>query len=198
MALPRDIASETRPARDDILIIDGGCVTATDAVKLGGESLNVTIKQQLNGCMAETIVLALENRRENFSLGRYLAPEKVLEIGEIAERHGFFAYPLASYGERIDRQSVTNLKRYYHHDIYAGESADAALPASRLAFIDAVIAQTPAREDTLDRYHQYINPMMVDFLKLQRCDNVFRRAAAPSCMTMRARLSWTWWRATGA
>ncbi|HEJ9148286.1 TPA: aminotransferase class III-fold pyridoxal phosphate-dependent enzyme [Serratia marcescens] len=177
VALPRDIASETRPARDDILIIDGGCVTATDAVKLGGESLNVTIKQQLNGCMAETIVLALENRRENFSLGRYLAPEKVLEIGEIAERHGFFAYPLASYGERIDRQSVTNLKRYYHHDIYAGEPADAALPASRLAFIDAVISQTPAREDTLDRYHQYINPMMVDFLKLQRCDNVFRSAA---------------------
>ncbi|VEI18645.1 Putrescine aminotransferase [Serratia plymuthica] len=183
VALPRDIKADTRPNRDDILIIDGGCVTATDAVKLGGESLNVTIKQQMNGCMAETIVLSLENRRENFSLGRYLPPEKVLEIGEIAERHGFMAYPLASYGERIDRQSVINLKRYYHQDIYAGESDVAKQSEARLAFIDAIIAQDPAREDSLDRYRQFINPMMVDFLKLQHCDNVFRRAAGTQLYT---------------
>ncbi|HDJ1440436.1 Putrescine aminotransferase [Serratia rubidaea] len=183
VALPRDIQADTRPDRDDILIIDGGCVTASDAVKLGGESLNVTIKQQMNGCMAETIVLALENRRENFSLGRYLAPEKVLEIGEIAERHGFFAYPLASYGERIDRQTVSHLKRYYHHEIYAGERGEATQNSSRLAFVDAIIAQEPAREDTLDRYHQYVNPMMVDFLKLQHCDNVFRHAAGTQLFT---------------
>ncbi|AVJ19737.1 aminotransferase class III-fold pyridoxal phosphate-dependent enzyme [Serratia sp. JUb9] len=183
VALPRDIQADTRPERDDILIIDGGCVTASDAVKLGGESLNVTIKQQMNGCMAETIVLALENRRENFSLGRYLAPEKVLEIGEIAERHGFFAYPLASYGERIDRQSVSHLKRYYHHEIYAGERGEMSQTSSRLAFVDAIIAQEPAREDTLDRYHQFVNPMMVDFLKLQHCDNVFRHAAGTQLFT---------------
>ncbi|WJV63385.1 aminotransferase class III-fold pyridoxal phosphate-dependent enzyme [Pectobacteriaceae bacterium CE70] len=183
VALPRDINSDTRPDRDDILIIDGGCVTATDAVKLGGESLNVTIKQQLNGCMAETIVLALENRRENFSLGRYLALDNVLEIGELAEKHGFLVYPLASYGERIDRQRVINLKRYYHHDIYSDEPDTEQPPASQLAFIDAIIAQDPAREDTLDRYHQFINPMMVEFLKLQHCDNVFRRASGTQLFT---------------
>ncbi|MCG7560554.1 aminotransferase class III-fold pyridoxal phosphate-dependent enzyme [Pseudoalteromonas sp. McH1-42] len=173
VALPRDVNVEARPARDDILIIDGGCVTATDAVKLGGESLNVTIKQQLNGCMAETIVLALEQRRENYSLGRYLEPVKVLEIGELAEKHGFYAYPLASFGERIDRQHVTNLKRYYHQDIYAIDKGDTS---QRLTFIDNIIAQDPAKEDTLDRHHQFINPMMVEFLKQQRCDNVFRKA----------------------
>ncbi|SJN56362.1 Putrescine aminotransferase [Vibrio ruber DSM 16370] len=181
IALPRDVDTEVRPQREDILIIDGGCVTATDAVKLGGESLNVTIKQQLNGCMAETIVLALEGRREKFSLGRYLPPEKVLEIGEIAEKHGFYAYPLASFGERLERQQVTNLKRYYHHDIYDQTSDNTS--ATQLAFIDGLLNQNAEREDTLDRYRQYVNPMMVDFLRLQHCDNVFQRAAGTTLWT---------------
>ncbi|WP_462172843.1 prodigiosin MAP biosynthesis aminotransferase PigE [Pseudoalteromonas xiamenensis] len=180
VALPRDVNVNERPARDDILIIDGGCVTATDAVKLGGESLNVTIKQQLNGCMAETIVLALEGRAETFSLGRYLPPEQVLEIGELAEKHGFYAYPLASFGEKIDAQHVTNLKRYYHQDIYGQSNSE----TKTLEFIDAVIHASPSREDTLDRHHQFVNPMLVEFLKQQRCDHVFNQAHGTSLSTV--------------
>ncbi len=106
IALPRDVDAEKRPERQDILVIDGGCLSASSDVKFGGESLNMAIKQQLNGCLAETMILALENRAETFSIGRNLDPEKVLEIGEIAEKHGFYAYPLSSYGERIEKKNT--------------------------------------------------------------------------------------------
>lgn len=168
IALPRDIDAQYRPQRKDILVIDGGCVTASDQVKLGGESLNISIKQQLNGCMAETIVLSLEQRAETYSIGRNLPPEKVLEIGEIAERHGFYAYPLSSYGERIDKQNIKELQRYYRHRCASG--------MSRLAYVEQVMDEIPTRDDTLARHHQYINPLMVDFLKQQRSAHVFSHA----------------------
>ncbi|MCY4046048.1 MAG: aminotransferase class III-fold pyridoxal phosphate-dependent enzyme [Cellvibrionales bacterium] len=168
VALPRDINSEHKPARQDILVIDGGCVSASDQVKFGGESLNIAIKQQINGCLAETMILALENRAETFSIGRNLPPEKVLEIGAIAEKHGFYAYPFASYGERIEKQHILNFKRFFK------QNQNASNP---LEYVNHVIAEKPSRDDTLHRHHSYVNPMMVDFLKLQRCDYVFTQAS---------------------
>jgi fatty aldehyde-generating acyl-ACP reductase len=40
-------------------------------------------------CMAETMLLALEGRYENFTLGRDIPVEKVKEIERLAEKHGF-------------------------------------------------------------------------------------------------------------
>lgn len=167
IALPRDVNTETRPLRNDILVIDGGCVTASDDVKFGSETMRMVIKNQINGCLAETIVLALEGRAESFSLGRDLPPEKVLEIGEIAQRHGFHAYPLASYGEKVDKKQVLNLARFYRK--YAKSETS-------LEFVDAVINNTPTKDDTVHRYRSHINPYMADFLKLQRCDRVLTKA----------------------
>ena len=99
-ALPKD----TQPGwekRDDILVIDGGLVSASDAVSFGAMALGLDPKRNLNGCLAETILLALEKRAEPFSLGRELPVERVLEIGRIAERHGFYPRPLTSQGEAV-------------------------------------------------------------------------------------------------
>lgn len=173
IALPRDVDSQEKPERQDILVIDGGCVSASSDVKFGGESLNIAIKQQLNGCLAETMVLALENRAETYSIGRNLDVDKVIEIGAIAEKHGFYAYPFSSYGERIEKQHILNFSRYYHQPVL-GEQRP--LKETPLEYVNSVIHHNPTREDTLHRHHSYINPVMVDFLKLQRCDHVFTKA----------------------
>jgi predicted amino acid dehydrogenase len=39
--------------------------------------------------MAETMVLALEGRYENYSLGKEIQIDKVHEITKLARRHGF-------------------------------------------------------------------------------------------------------------
>lgn len=99
-ALPRDVMPYRRD-RDDILIIDGGLVSAGAELRFGGESMSLSPKKFLNGCLAETLVLSLEGRAEAFSIGRELPEDKVLEIGRLAEGHGLLATPMASYGERL-------------------------------------------------------------------------------------------------
>jgi predicted amino acid dehydrogenase len=39
--------------------------------------------------MAETMVLALEGRRESYSLGKDVQLERVHEIAQLARKHGF-------------------------------------------------------------------------------------------------------------
>ena len=45
-------------------------------------------KRQAYACLAETIVLALEGRFENFTVGRSIEWEKVREIYKLGIRHG--------------------------------------------------------------------------------------------------------------
>lgn len=87
-ALPRDVKPYHKD-RNDILIIDGGLVSASSALRFGAESMGLAPKKFLNGCLAETLILGLEGRAEAFSIGRELPEDKVLEIGRIAELHGF-------------------------------------------------------------------------------------------------------------
>jgi len=72
--------------RKDVLVIEGG------VVKVPGEvEFNFDFgfpPRMAYACMAETIILALEGRCENFSLGKKLDPDKVREIGRLAEKHG--------------------------------------------------------------------------------------------------------------
>lgn len=171
IALPRD-ASQPRTPRTDILVLDGGCVTASRETKLGGESMNMAIKQQINGCLAETMVLTLEERAESFSIGRELAPEKVLEIGEIAEGHGFSVSPLASFGERINVELINGLRRFH---CQPGETAIPGFTPADLAGSENYVGET-RRTQTVQRFRSYINPMLADFLQMQRCDKVFERA----------------------
>lgn len=171
IALPRDAERPATP-RTDVLVLDGGCVTASPATKLGGESMNFAIKQQINGCLAETMVLALEGRAECFSIGRELPPEKVLEIGKIAEHHGFQAFPLASFGERINIELINGLRRFHQqNDKTSVPGFTTADPAAQKSGSGEV-----RRTQTLQRFRSYINPMLADFLQMQRCDKVFVHA----------------------
>ncbi|WP_163833138.1 aminotransferase class III-fold pyridoxal phosphate-dependent enzyme [Spartinivicinus ruber] len=171
IALPRDV-KKPKQSRNDILLIDGGCVTASEQIKLGGESLHLGIKQQLNGCLAETMVLALEERAECFSIGRTLAPEKVLEIGKLAEQHGFTTLPLASYGQRISKETVYSLRRF--HQTHFADNSIGIKPFDNLTSFNST--QTDTHAATLHRFRSHINPMMADFLQMQHCDRVFEHA----------------------
>jgi acetylornithine/succinyldiaminopimelate/putrescine aminotransferase/predicted amino acid dehydrogenase len=168
VALPRDVSEQAAQQREDILVIDGGCVSASDQVRMGGESLNLAIKQQINACLAETMVLTLDQRAEVYSLGRALDTDKVLAIGETAERHGFRPSPLASYGRRLEPAYVAALRR--HHCNGRAPAPDAGAKANGQA------ALSQAHHLTALRFRRHINPFLADFLQTLRCDRVFARA----------------------
>lgn len=78
---PRD--AKTRP---DVLIVVSGEITLP-----GHPAIHVDLglpKPSVYACLAETVLLTLEERFESFSLSRMLTVEKVKEISAIGRQHG--------------------------------------------------------------------------------------------------------------
>jgi predicted amino acid dehydrogenase len=87
VARPRDVSRDVARMRPDVLVIEGGVVEPPGDVEF---HFNFGFPPRTSyACMAETMILALENRAENFSLGRDLTVDQVREIGALSRKHGF-------------------------------------------------------------------------------------------------------------
>lgn len=87
IALPPDVSPQVERDRSDVTVIKGGVVDIPGAVDFGFDFGLPPGKAY--ACMAETMVLALESRYENYSLGKQISVEKVHEIASLAHTHGF-------------------------------------------------------------------------------------------------------------
>ena len=85
VARPLDIPAEDVAKRPDVLVIESGEIQLPGDVHMKDIGLPRGIAY---ACLAETIVLALEGRFENFTLGRNIEWEKVREIYKLGLRHG--------------------------------------------------------------------------------------------------------------
>ncbi|MGH3611890.1 MAG: aminotransferase class III-fold pyridoxal phosphate-dependent enzyme [Pseudonocardia sp.] len=135
VALPRDVREGAR--RDDILVLDGGLVRAVDEVHIDPGVVPAP-RALINGCLAETIVLALDGGTRSFSLGRVLEPDAVQEMGALAARHGFPTAHPTSFGRPVDlavldrfrRRRPTTRDRFRRHvnpglhDLFAAHGLD--------------------------------------------------------------------------
>ncbi|WP_260614532.1 aminotransferase class III-fold pyridoxal phosphate-dependent enzyme, partial [Streptomyces sp. WAC02707] len=121
--------------------------------------------QQLNGCLGDTMVLALEGRAESFSLGRELPLERVRTIGRIAARHGFTPVPLASFGRPVADEEVLRLARHHH------PARSSAAPAPGVT--------GPTRR----RFRERINPPMARLFGAHGLDRVFTRGSGCTLTT---------------
>jgi len=161
-ALPRDVIPPDQ-ARSDILLIDGGLVSGDERVTLGSQWAGLSPRCQINGCLAETLILALENRAENFSLGRDLPSDKVLEIGRLAHQHGFSSLPMSSGGIALTRPDFERLSHYHR------------MPQTRRALTGIDAEPAALRPAVLDRFARHINPLLADFYRQHHIERVFSR-----------------------
>ena len=86
VARPLDLPAEEVAKRPDVLVIESGEVYLPGEVhmkQIGFDDHNVVY-----ACLAETIVLTLEGRFENFTVGRNIEWEKVHEIYKLGLKHG--------------------------------------------------------------------------------------------------------------
>jgi len=109
VAMPPDVSREEAGKRDDILVIASGEIKVPGDVHLGLD-LNLP-KNVVYACLAETILLTLDERNESFTLGREIEPAKVREIGEIGKKHGFELAPIMAFGEEVSDEEIAAIRK---------------------------------------------------------------------------------------
>jgi predicted amino acid dehydrogenase len=108
VARPRDVAKQVNKRRDDILVIEGGLVEMPGSV-----DLNFDLGLPANtiyACMAETMILALEGRYENYTIGKDVCLEKVKEIQRLAKKHGFKLAGLRYLQKEVSEQQFAKVR----------------------------------------------------------------------------------------
>ena len=85
VARPLDLPASEVAKRPDVLVIESGEILLPGDVQMKNIGLP---KGVAYACLAETIVLALEGRFENFTVGRSIEWEKVREIYQLGLKHG--------------------------------------------------------------------------------------------------------------
>ncbi|MDN5362145.1 MAG: hypothetical protein PWP70_1192 [Moorella sp. (in: firmicutes)] len=108
VARPRDVSRRVAEVRDDVLVIDGGVVQVPGEVDF---HFNFGYPPGLSyACMAETMILALEGRIENFTLGRELTVEQIDTINRLAAKHGFRVAGFRSFELPVSAEQVAAIK----------------------------------------------------------------------------------------
>ncbi|AOY75024.1 shikimate dehydrogenase [Clostridium formicaceticum] len=104
VARPRDVSKKVQEMRRDVLVIEGGVIEVPKGVDF---NFNFGFPAGLSyACMAETMILTLEKRYENFSLGRDMDIAKVDEITRLADKHGFKLAGLRSFERVVDQRYI--------------------------------------------------------------------------------------------
>jgi len=85
VARPLDLPPSEVAKRPDVLVIESGEILLPGRVSMKNIGLPRNV---VYACLAETIVLALEGRFENFTVGRNIEWEKVREIYRLGRKHG--------------------------------------------------------------------------------------------------------------
>jgi len=85
VARPLDLPPEEVAKRPDVLVVESGEIQLPGEVHMKNIGLP---KGVVYACLAETIVLALEGRFENYTVGRNIEWEKVREIYQLGLKHG--------------------------------------------------------------------------------------------------------------
>jgi fatty aldehyde-generating acyl-ACP reductase len=108
VARPRDVSQRVAEGRDDVLVIEGGMVEVPGPVDFGFNFGFPPGKSY--ACMAETMALALENRYEDYSIGKHVDLAQVDEIGAIASRHGFRLSGFRSFERAVTEDHIERVR----------------------------------------------------------------------------------------
>ncbi len=114
VARPRDVSKQVIEKRDDVLVLEGGVIEVPGNVRF---NFNFGFPAgKAYACMAETMILALEGKYENFSLGREITLEQVSEISRLARKHDFKLAGLRSFERAITDEEILGIKERAWHN----------------------------------------------------------------------------------
>ncbi|HEX3467357.1 MAG TPA: hypothetical protein VHT05_04695 [Candidatus Elarobacter sp.] len=116
VSLPHDVSRRVALERPDVLVVEGGNMRVPGEMRWArvreqGEDFDMGLPRGTAlACMSETMVLALENRCEPFTLGRGIDIAKVREIDALAERDGFSLADMRAFDLPISREQIARTR----------------------------------------------------------------------------------------
>ncbi len=117
LSLPHDVGRRVALERPDVLVTEGGnmCVPGKprfERVREPGRDFDLGLPAGTAlACMSETMVLALNERREHYTLGRGIDLEKVREIDALAAHAGFELATMRAFDKAISPEDIALTKR---------------------------------------------------------------------------------------
>lgn len=112
VARPRNVSRSVSAQRDDVLVIEGGVIHVPGEVDFRFDF--GFPPQTCFACMAETMILALEGRYENFTLGRNLQPSQIDTISSLAGKHGFMLAGFRNFEHAVTRETIERIRTNSH------------------------------------------------------------------------------------
>jgi hypothetical protein len=104
VARPSDISAAEAALREDVLVIESGEVLIPGKIDFG---YDIGLPPgTAYACLAETALLAMEGRFEDYTLGRNLTIERVKEIYQLFKKHQFQLAGLRSLGNYVTDADV--------------------------------------------------------------------------------------------
>ncbi len=108
VARPLDLPPDEVARRPDVLVIESGEIQLPGDVSMKNIGLP---KGVAYACLAETIVLALEGRFENFTVGRAIEWEKVREIYQLGLKHGMKLAAISGVNGVLTDKDIARVRR---------------------------------------------------------------------------------------
>jgi predicted amino acid dehydrogenase len=116
LSLPHDVSRRVATERPDVLVVEGGNMRVPgnwQAMRVREPDrafdLNLPAGTAL-ACMSETMVLALEDRLESYTLGRGINLEKVREIDALAHGAGFSLADMRAFDTAITPEKIAAVR----------------------------------------------------------------------------------------
>lgn len=105
---PSNLSRNIVRDKDDILVIQGGNVFTAGI----DYDFNFGLPEETAfGCLAETMLLALEDWDKDYSLGK-VKLSQVEQMREMAKKHGFYPAPFQCFGKPVKAEDIQRIKEY--------------------------------------------------------------------------------------
>lgn len=105
---PRDVSVRVARERQDVLVIEGGVVKVPGHPQFGIDF--GFPPETAYACMSETMLLALEDRPESYTLGKDVTLAQAEETSAWAAKHGFVLAGFRAFEKAVDDAAIARVK----------------------------------------------------------------------------------------
>ncbi|MBV8281438.1 MAG: NAD(P)H-binding protein [Candidatus Eremiobacteraeota bacterium] len=128
VSLPHDVSRRVATERPDVLVSEGGNILVPGEPNFNFD-FGLPARTAL-ACMSETMILTLENTFVNYSLGRGIHIDKVLEIDRLADKHGFKLAGMRAFDKAVSDEQIARTREAARAARAAAASLPPAMPGT--------------------------------------------------------------------